>query len=79
MPRSSGKKRAARRRPDDAQMIPPLNPLRTGMPAPDSITGVKQIKRGGKVYRIIKTNETDSYDEPVQANDKRGAKGRHRD
>jgi hypothetical protein len=48
------------------------------MPALDSITGVKQIKRGGKVYRIIKTNETDSYDEPVQSNDKRGAQGRHR-
>ena len=49
------------------------------MPALDSITGVKQIKRGGKVYRIIKTNETDSYDEPVQSNDKRGAQGRQRE
>jgi hypothetical protein len=37
------------------------------MPAPDSITGIKQIKRGGKVYRIIKTNETDAYDEPVKS------------
>ena len=78
MPGSSGKKRIAKPKPEDAQASPPLNPLRRGMPAPDSITGVKQIKRGGKVFRIIKTNETDSYDEPVQSNDKRDAKGRHR-
>jgi hypothetical protein len=41
------------------------------MPAPDSIIGVKQIKRGGKVYRIIKTNEMDAYDKPVRAKRKR--------
>jgi hypothetical protein len=34
------------------------------MPALDSITGIKEMKRGGKVFRIIKTTETDSYDEP---------------
>lgn len=34
------------------------------MPAMDSITGVKEMKRGGKVFRIIKTNEVDEYEEP---------------
>ncbi|HEX8653401.1 MAG TPA: hypothetical protein VF708_21475 [Pyrinomonadaceae bacterium] len=71
MTRSSGKKRARTPPPNDAQVSPPLNPLRTGMPAPDSIIGVKQIKRGGKVYRIIKTNEMDAYDKPVRAKRKR--------
>ena len=71
MPRSSGKKRTDTPPPNDAALSPPLNPLRTGMPAQDSITGVKQIRRGGKVYRIIKTNETDSYDDPVQPKGKR--------
>jgi hypothetical protein len=34
------------------------------MPAQDSIVGVKEMKRGGKVFRIIKTAELDEYEEP---------------
>ena len=74
MPRSSSKKRTGAAPPKDAPVSPPLNPLRTGMPAQDSITDVKQIRRGGKVYRIIKTNEMDSYDEPAQSKGKRNRK-----
>jgi hypothetical protein len=48
----------------ESQKVPPLDPLRTGMPAQDSITGVKEMKRGGKVFRIIKTTEIDEYEEP---------------
>jgi hypothetical protein len=36
------------------------------MPAQDSIEGVKQMERDGKVYRIIKTNETDAYEQPAK-------------
>lgn len=71
MPKSSGKKRANTCQPKESTVSPPLNPLRAGMPALDSITGVKQIKRGGKVYRIIKTSETDAYDKPVQSSGRR--------
>jgi len=43
-------------------VTPPLDPLRTGMPAQDSITGVDQYRKGKKVLRIIHTNERDAYD-----------------
>jgi hypothetical protein len=59
---SKKKKRAQKR--GGSQVSPPLNPLRRGMPAQDSITGVKEIRRGGKVYRIIKTAEIDEYERP---------------
>ena len=63
MPRSSKKKKGAR--PGGGSKVsPPLDPLRRGMPAQDSIIGVKDMKRGGKVYRIIKTNEIDEYEQP---------------
>ena len=52
---------------------PPLDPLRRGMPAQDSIIGVKEMKRAGKVFRIIKTTEVDEYEEPLE---KRGRKPR---
>jgi hypothetical protein len=42
-----------------------LNPLRTGMPALDSIVDVKEFKKGKKVYRLIQTNEVDEYERPV--------------
>jgi len=64
MPRSASKKKKPARKGGASQLRPPLNPLRTGMPAQDSITGVKEMKRGGKVYRIIKTAEVDEYDQP---------------
>jgi hypothetical protein len=64
MPRSSGKKKkSSKPPPKDAPISPPLNPLRAGMPALDSITGVKEFRKGKKVYRIIETNEIDEYEE----------------
>jgi len=39
-------------------------PLRTGLPAADSITGVEEIRVGKKVQRIIHTTEMDEYEEP---------------
>ena len=41
-----------------------MDPLRAGMPALDSITGIGEFRRGKKVFRIIHTNEVDEY-EPV--------------
>ena len=32
------------------------------MPAQDSIVSVKEMTRGGKTFRIIKTSEMDEYD-----------------
>jgi hypothetical protein len=64
MPRSSGKKRSSKSTSKDAPLRRSLNPLRAGMPALDSITGVKEFRKGKKVYRIIETNEMDEYDEP---------------
>lgn len=58
------KKREAARADDDAPDVSDLNLQRAGMPAPDSITGVEQMERGGKVYRIIKTREVDAYEQP---------------
>lgn len=62
MPRASGKKKGdAPERPADGGGV---NKTRAGLPAPDSIVEVRQIERGGKTYRIIKTDERDEYDEP---------------
>jgi hypothetical protein len=74
MPRSSGKKRSGKLPPKDAPLSPPLNPLRAGMPALDSITGVKEFRKGKKVYRIIETNEMDEYDKPEPPKLKRSRK-----
>jgi hypothetical protein len=63
MPRAKTKKPrkpTARKKPPDTL---PLNPLRTGMPALDSITGVEEFRKGKQVYRIIHTNEVDEYEE----------------
>ena len=52
---------------------PPLDPLRAGMPAQDSITGVDQYRSGKKVLRIIHTTERDAYDEvPPKGTQKKG-------
>lgn len=48
-----------------SEISPPLDPLRRGMPAQDSIVEVKEMKRAGKVYRIIKTAEIDEYERPL--------------
>ena len=74
MPRTKGKKKEGARPAAGAPGATGLNPLRAGMPAPDSITGVEQMERGGKVYRIIKTDEVDAYDEPPKGGRRRGAK-----
>jgi hypothetical protein len=50
--------------PPDESVIASLDPLRTGMPAIDSITGVEEFRKGKKVRRIIKTNEIDEYEKP---------------
>jgi hypothetical protein len=82
MPRSSGKKRSSKSPPKDAPISPPLNPLRAGMPALDSITGVKEFRKGKKVYRIIETNEVDEYEEkqkPEARSQKDKAKARNQE
>jgi hypothetical protein len=56
--RSSKKKKLS----GGSEIKPPLDPLRRGMPAQDSIVGVKEMTRGGKTFRIIKTSEMDEYD-----------------
>lgn len=62
MPRTSGKKKGdAPKRPTDGELI---NKTRAGLPAPDSVVEVREMERGGKTYRIIKTDERDEYDEP---------------
>jgi hypothetical protein len=74
MPRTKGKKKGGAPPADRAPDISGLDPLRAGMPAPDSIVGVEQMERGGKVYRIIKTDEVDAYEEPPKRRRRRGAK-----
>ena len=63
MPRAKRKK-ASSSPVSKASAIPPLNLLRAGMPALDSITSVEEFKKGKQVYRIIHTNEVDEYEEP---------------
>lgn len=80
MPRSAGKKRGRTPQPPPQEkeekdapphippsLDPPLNPLRTGMPAMESITGVEEFRKGKKLYRIIHTNEIDEYEKPEAA------------
>ena len=75
MPRTKGEETKGARPARGRPRVSDLNLERAGMPAPDSITGVEQMERGGKVYRIIKTDEVDAYDEPPKSRrTKRGAK-----
>src|ERR1700756_1182655 len=53
-----------------AKASAPLDPLRPGMPALDSIHDDKTTftpTPGGPTYRILKTTETDSYENPPPA------------
>ena len=59
---SKHKKKTTARPLKTATAKPPLDPLRTGMPAQDSITGVEEFRKGKKVFRIIHTNEVDEYE-----------------
>jgi hypothetical protein len=71
MARTRVKKGKAARPRKKAPASPPLDPLRVGMPALDSITGVDEFKKGKKVFRIIHTNEVDEYELPPPAKVKR--------
>ena len=62
MARSKYKKTTSARAPRKATENLALDPLQTGMPAPDSITGVEEFRKGKKVFRIIHTNEVDEYE-----------------
>jgi hypothetical protein len=43
---------------------PPLDPMRTGMPAQDSIISVEEFPKKAKpAYRLIHTNEVDEYEQ----------------
>lgn len=57
------KKKANVTRAANAEAVRTLDPLRTGMPALDSIIDVKEFKKGKKTYRIIRTNEVDEYEQ----------------
>jgi hypothetical protein len=77
MPRLSGKKKSGaprKKKKTEAPASPPLNPLRAGMPAQDSITDVKEYPVGKKVYRIIQTDEVDEYEKPAPSKRKRRRK-----
>lgn len=74
MPRASKKKKRTKASAGvggGAKISPPLDPLRRGMPAQDSIISVKEMKRAGKVYRVIKTDEIDEYEEPLASGRKK--------
>jgi hypothetical protein len=58
----SGHKKPRAGGPKKKAVIPPLDPLETGMPALDSIISVDEFKKGRKVLRIIHTNEVDEYE-----------------
>jgi hypothetical protein len=62
MVQSRRKKATAARSAKKASASPPLDPLRTGMPALDSITSVDEFRKGKKVLRIIHTKEVDEYE-----------------
>ena len=47
-----------------------LDPLRTGMPALDSIVEVKEPKKGKGKYRLIRTNEVDEYEKRTSEKNK---------
>ena len=62
MAKAKLKKVTKTRKPKKTPASLPLDPLRTGMPALDSITGVDEFKEGKKIFRIIHTNEVDEYE-----------------
>lgn len=63
MPQAKRKKKSSTTSVKSSGASQPLNPLRTGMPAQDSITGVDEFRKGKQVYRIIHTNEVDEYEQ----------------
>jgi len=79
-PHSKNKKTKAKARGSKRKsVVPPIDPLSTGMPALDSIIGVDEYKKGNKILRIIHTNEIDEYEQvPPKAKRKKhnGARGK---
>ena len=69
MPRTKRKTKKKRSREKDTPEVS-LNPMRTGMPAQDSITGVKEFKK----YRVIQTREIDEYEEPPRKKSRKRSK-----
>lgn len=55
--KAAGSKRTGKKKPA------PLDQLQPGMPAPDSITGVEEVKRGKRTFQIIHTSEMDQYEQ----------------
>jgi hypothetical protein len=75
VPRSADKKRAGVRGAKADSTNRPTKPPRPGLPAEDSIIAeVPFISPKGNVYRIIKTDEMDAYDEPMRPKKKRSHK-----
>ena len=71
MPDVRKKTRTQRLALTDAKASAPLDPLRPGMPAHDSILDDKTTfkpKAGGPTYRILKTTEVDAYEDNEAAN-----------
>src|SRR5713226_6345280 len=63
MPDVRKKTRTNRLQLTDAKAKQPLDPLRAGMPALDSIhDDSATFKSKGRTYRILKTTEVDSYE-----------------
>ena len=62
--KSKTKQPPGKRRAGKASASPPLDPLRTGMPALDSITGIEVFGKGKKTFQIIHTKEVDAYEKP---------------
>jgi len=72
MPRSSKKKKSSAGHLAEASTLSTLDPLRTGMPALDSILSIRTLETSEAMavaeshdltsYRIIRTNEVDAYE-----------------
>jgi hypothetical protein len=71
MARSKRKQTPGARRPKKATASPLLKPMKTGMPALDSITGVEVFGKGTKRFQIIHTNEVDEYEKPPRSKARR--------
>lgn len=71
MPRSRGKKAKNKDAPrgQDDNRVEESSPPRAGLPDDDSILEEKAfVSPSGKKYRILKTDETDEYEEPESKN-----------
>ncbi|MCM3872924.1 MAG: hypothetical protein ND895_19765 [Pyrinomonadaceae bacterium] len=77
MPRSSKKKKSSAGQLAEASALSTLDPLRTGMPAMDSILSIRTLETSEAKavaeslnltsYRIIRTNEVDAYEKAAKS------------